>query len=78
MGVSGPSFGPLINPSSETASPVRTFPMVVLLSLVCAKLADLNSSVVRGLRLEGRGPDRCPERYALGSVIRAAAPLLTR
>ena len=30
MGASGPSFGPLINPSSETASPVRTFPMFVL------------------------------------------------
>jgi hypothetical protein len=29
MGASAPSLGPLINPSSETASPVRTFPMLV-------------------------------------------------
>src|SRR5689334_8174046 len=64
MGASGPSFGPLINPSSETASPVRTFPMFVLLSLVGAKLANPTrvSSEVSGL--EGRGPDRCRERYA--------------
>jgi hypothetical protein len=32
MGASALSFGPLRNPSSETASPVRTFPMFVLLS----------------------------------------------
>src|SRR2546423_14120496 len=31
MGASGPSFGPLMNPSSETESPVRTLPMLVLL-----------------------------------------------
>jgi hypothetical protein len=29
IGASGPSFGPAINPSSETESPVRTFPMMV-------------------------------------------------
>src|SRR6266496_1258506 len=29
MGASGPSFGPPINPSRETASPVRTFPMLL-------------------------------------------------
>src|SRR5204862_538219 len=31
MGASGVSFGPAINPSSETESPVRTFPKSVLL-----------------------------------------------
>jgi hypothetical protein len=29
MGASGQSFGPLMNPSSETESPVRTFPMFI-------------------------------------------------
>src|SRR4029450_9384334 len=32
MGAAASSFGPLINPSSETASPGRTFPMFGLLS----------------------------------------------
>jgi hypothetical protein len=31
MGAAASSLGPLMNPSSETASPVRTFPMFVLL-----------------------------------------------
>src|SRR4051794_8871296 len=32
MGASGRSFGPLMNPSSETESPVRTFPILIPLS----------------------------------------------
>jgi hypothetical protein len=32
QGAAAPSFGPLMNPSSETASPVRTLPIVVVLS----------------------------------------------
>jgi hypothetical protein len=53
MGASGLSFGPLMNPSSETARPVRTFPMLVLLPLVCARFADPDSGVVmRGVGVD--------------------------
>jgi hypothetical protein len=43
MGASGPSFGPLMNPSSETESPVRTFPMFIPFY---ARLAARNWGVV--------------------------------
>src|SRR4029450_6234818 len=48
MGASGVSFGPAINPSSETESPVRPFPKSVLLP---------QSRFVLGLFLRGQdGP----------------------
>src|SRR5512132_3057604 len=64
MGASAPSFGPLINPSSETASPVRTFPMFVLLPTAHAKFADRNSGVVlRGVVVDDE------ERAFDGNVV---------
>jgi hypothetical protein len=47
IGASGPSFGPAINPSSETESPVRTFPMMVPSS--APKFAARNSGLVLDL-----------------------------
>jgi hypothetical protein len=67
MGAAVPSFGPLINPSSETASPVRTFPMLVLLSHSLREATDRSSGVVRGPGLEGQDPGSMPEHYAPGS-----------
>jgi hypothetical protein len=46
MGASVPSFGPLINPSSETASPVRTFLMFVLPSMGLRHVRGPDSGVV--------------------------------
>src|SRR5205823_11614976 len=45
MGASGPSFGPLMNPSIETESPVRTLPISVSLPvlIICARFAARNS-----------------------------------
>jgi hypothetical protein len=50
MGASGPSFGPLMNPSSETESPVRTLPISVSLPIliIYATFAARNSAVVMG------------------------------
>jgi hypothetical protein len=57
VGASAPSFGPPMNPSSETASPVRTFPMFVLLSHCLRQ--------VSGPQLGRRhAPGRCGRRRA--------------
>jgi hypothetical protein len=56
MGAAAPSFGPLINPSSETASPVRTFPMLALLSYGLREFAGPDSGVVmRGVGVDNEG-----------------------
>ncbi len=52
IGASGPSFGPAINPSSDIACPVRTFPMA---SIICPSVAACNSSV-RGLEMRECSP----------------------
>src|SRR5215211_9179668 len=57
MGAAGPSFGPLMNPSSETASPVRTFPMFDLLPIGLREVSGLQLGrrhARNGLKLEGR------------------------
>ena len=54
MGASAPSFGPLMNPSSETASPVRTFPMVDLHPIGLREVRGLEA-VPTGIRDQSSG-----------------------
>ena len=74
MGASAPSLGPLINPSSETASPVRTFPMLVLLPQWSARSQRTPTwASSEGSHWRAGLPDRCRKPYPPGSVIRAVA-----
>src|SRR5215217_6354653 len=74
MGASGPSFGPLINPSSETASPVRTFPMFVLLPHCLHEVSGPQLGRHESPQVGGQASGSMPEAlHTPGSVIRAAA-----